>query len=84
MDATTYSNFRQNLKDYMNRINDNSETIIVTSKDEKNVVVMSQNDYNNIIENIYLFSNEANRAHITESIAEMNSGEYEVISLDEL
>ncbi|MGM0217499.1 type II toxin-antitoxin system Phd/YefM family antitoxin [Enterococcus sp. AZ126] len=66
MEATTYSNFRKHLKDHMEQVNDNSDSLIVNSKDEKNVVAMAKSDYNNIMENLYLMSSEANRQHLDE------------------
>lgn len=84
MEATTYSNFRKNLKDYMEQVNDNSDSLIVTSKDDKNVVVMAKSDYDNLMENMYLMSNEANREHINESIEQLEDGHYTTLSLEDL
>ncbi|PZL77484.1 type II toxin-antitoxin system Phd/YefM family antitoxin [Enterococcus plantarum] len=84
MEATTYSNFRKNLKDYMEQVNDNSDSLIVTSKDEKNVVVMAKSDYDNLMENMYLISNEANREHINESMEQLEEGHYTTLSLEDL
>lgn len=84
MEATTYSNFRKNLKDYMEQVNDNSDSLIVTSKDEKNVVVMAKSDYDNLMENLYLMSNEANREHINESMEQLKEGNYTTLSLEDI
>ncbi len=46
MEAVAYSNFRQNLKSYMKQVNEDADTLIVTSKDiEDTVVVLSKRDY---------------------------------------
>lgn len=39
--AVNYSTIRNNLKDYCDKVTDFSETVIVTRKGEKNVVMMS-------------------------------------------
>ena len=39
--AVNYSTIRNNLKDYCDQATDNHETVIVTRKGEKNVVIMS-------------------------------------------
>ncbi|WP_373214810.1 type II toxin-antitoxin system Phd/YefM family antitoxin [Blautia obeum] len=39
--VVNYSTIRNKLKDYCNQIVDNHETVIVTRKGEKNVVIMS-------------------------------------------
>lgn len=50
--AVNYTNIRENLKTYCDKVNDEEETIIITRKDNKNVVLISQNEYNNMLENI--------------------------------
>jgi len=44
--AVNYSTIRNNLKDYCDRVSDDNETVIVTRKDEKNVVILSLDEYN--------------------------------------
>jgi len=46
--AVNYSTIRSKLKDYCDKATDENETVIVTRKDEKNVVIMSLNKYNDI------------------------------------
>lgn len=49
MIAVNYSTIRSKLKDYCDRVTDDNETVIVTRKDEKNVVIMSLDMYNDIM-----------------------------------
>ena len=44
--AVNYSTIRNRLKDYCDRVTDENETVIVTRKDEKNVVIISLDEYN--------------------------------------
>jgi len=44
--AVNYSTIRNKLKDYCDRVTDEYETVIVTRKDEKNVVIISLEEYN--------------------------------------
>ena len=46
--AVNYSTIRSKLKDYCDKATDENETVIVTRKDEKNVVIMSLDKYNDI------------------------------------
>ena len=46
--AVNYSTIRSKLKDYCDKVTDENETVIVTRKDEKNVVIMSLDKYNDI------------------------------------
>jgi len=48
MVAVNYSTLRNNLKGYCDRATDEHETVIVTRKDEKNVVILSLDTYNSL------------------------------------
>ncbi|MBQ5563027.1 MAG: type II toxin-antitoxin system Phd/YefM family antitoxin [Clostridia bacterium] len=47
--AVNYSTIRSKLKEYCDKATDEHETVIVTRKDEKNVVLMSLDQYNEIM-----------------------------------
>jgi antitoxin YefM len=47
--AVNYSTIRNNLKEYCDKVTDDLETVIVTRKDEKNVVIISLEEYNAMI-----------------------------------
>ncbi|MBQ6066833.1 MAG: type II toxin-antitoxin system Phd/YefM family antitoxin [Clostridia bacterium] len=46
--AVNYSTIRKNLKSYCDRVTDENETVIVTRKDEKNVVLISLEEWNEL------------------------------------
>ncbi|MFI3168597.1 MAG: type II toxin-antitoxin system Phd/YefM family antitoxin [Faecalibacterium sp.] len=46
--AVNYSTIRNHLKDYCDRATDDNETVIVTRKDEKNVVILSLEKWNEL------------------------------------
>lgn len=53
MEAVAYSNFRQNLRSYMKQVNEDAETLIVSSKDvEDTVVVLSKRVYDSMKKNV--------------------------------
>ena len=52
--AVNYTNLRDNMKKYMDKVTDDYETMIVTRKDNKNVVMLSEEAYNNLMENVYV------------------------------
>lgn len=54
--AVNYSELRKNLKDYCDKAVDNVETVLVTRKDHRNVVMISLDQYNNLVENAYIMS----------------------------
>lgn len=46
--AVNYSTIRNNLKQYCDKATDLNETVIVTRKEEKNVVIISLEKYNQL------------------------------------
>jgi len=46
--AVSYSNLRKNPKEYCDKVTDENETVIVTRKGEKNVVIQSLDAYNSL------------------------------------
>lgn len=81
--AVNYSTIRNNLKTYCDEATDNNETVIVTRKDEKNVVILSLEKYNQIIK---AAQNAEYLAMIDRGIAQLSSGggqQHELIEVDE-
>lgn len=72
--AVNYTNLRENMKHYMDVVTDDYETMIVTRKDNKNVVMISEESYNNLIENVYVMGNKANYDWLMESKAQLENG----------
>lgn len=46
--AVNYSTIREHLKSYCDKVTDDGETVIVTRKDEKNVVIISLEEWNEL------------------------------------
>ena len=74
MDAITYTDLRQNLKKYMDKVTQDHDALIITRKNNENVVLISVAEYNSLLETNYLLSNEANAEHLKESISQHKSG----------
>ena len=82
--AVNYTNLRDNMKSYMDKVTDDYETIIVTRKNNKNVVMLSEESYNNLMENIYVMGNKANYDWLMESKAQLESGNLSIQNLIEV
>lgn len=83
MVAVNYSTIRNNFKDYCDRASDQHETIIVTRKNEKNIVLMSLDEYNRLEK---AARNNEYLAMIDRGIAQLEAGkgqEHELIEVDE-
>ena len=81
--AVNYTNLRENMKLYMDRVNDDYETLVVTRKDNRNVVMMSEESYNNLMENLYVMGSQANYDWLMESKEQLEKGMASIHSLVE-
>ena len=82
--AVNYSTLRNNLKTFCDRTTDDMETVVVTRKNEKNIVMMSLEAYNNIMENLFIASNKANYKHVLEGVQQLEAGHTHLVSSKEL
>lgn len=74
MDAVSYSDLRQNLKTYLDRVFSDHDPLIITRKNNENLVLVSIDEYNSLTETNYLLSNEVNAEHIRKSIEQYKTG----------
>ena len=77
MEAITYSKARKNLKKIMDSVCDNIETYIITRKNNRNVVMISLEEYNSITETLHLLSTQKNTKRLLKSIEEIEKGNFE-------
>ena len=84
MEAVNFLEFRENLKGFLDKSYDNHEAIIVTRKEGKNMVVISMEDYNSIMETNYLLSNKVNAEHLFKSIEQIKKGKKVERKLEDL
>lgn len=82
--AVNYTNLRDNMKMYMDKVTDDYETMIVTRKDNKNVVMISEESYNNLMENIYVMGNKENYDWLMKGKTQLEKGQYSIHDLVEV
>ncbi len=73
--AVNYTNLRDNMKMYMDKVTDDYETMIVTRKNNKNVVMISEEAYNNLMENIYVFGSKENYDWLMKGKSQLEKGQ---------
>lgn len=81
--AVNYSTIRNNLKSYCDQATDNNETIIVTRKNEKNIVIMSLEQYNSMLK---AAQNAEYLAKLDRSLEQLEKGQgtaHELIEADD-
>ncbi|MCP9750814.1 type II toxin-antitoxin system Phd/YefM family antitoxin [Ferruginibacter sp. HRS2-29] len=76
MKVVNYTEFRNNLSENLNEVNDDGDIVIVSRSKGKNVVVMSLEEYNSIQETLHLTSTKANRKQLDIAVEEMNKGQF--------
>ena len=74
MISVNYTQFRNDMKSHLDLVSNENETMIVTRKENKNVVIISEEAYNNLLENIHVMGNKANYDWLMESKKQLESG----------
>ena len=83
MVAVNYSTIRDNLKSYCDKVTDENETVIVTRKEEKNVVIISLAEWNALKK----MERNAQYLHrLDRAMEQLNAGggvEHDIIEVDD-
>jgi len=74
MQVTTYTDFRQKLKSYLDKVRNNHTPLYITSAKGEDVVVLSKADYESMEETFYLLKSPANAARLLKSIEDYDNG----------
>ena len=74
MEITTYSNFRQNLKSFLDNVFTNHVPLFVTRTNGEDVVVLSKKDYESLTETLHLLSSPKNAERLLQGINEYEKG----------
>lgn len=74
MIAANYSEFRTQLKKFLDNVEENNEILIIKRGSGKGTVMISLDEYNSIMETVHLLSSKSNADRIYESIQQMKEG----------
>jgi antitoxin YefM len=74
MIAANYTEFRNKLKNYLDNVEFNNETLIIKRGSGKGTVLISLDEYNSIMETLHLLSSKKNAKRLFESIEQMKTG----------
>ncbi|MBF9016492.1 MULTISPECIES: type II toxin-antitoxin system Phd/YefM family antitoxin [unclassified Oceanispirochaeta] len=74
MNAVNYTELRNNLKNHMDQVCEDHDPLIITRKNNENVVLLSMEDYNSMIETQYLLSTKANTDHLMDGLKAFDEG----------
>ncbi len=73
MRIVNYSEARNKLKTILDQVANDADYTIITRRDADDAVVMSLNQFNGLLETVYLLKSPANAAHLTQSISQYRS-----------
>ncbi len=73
--AVNYSTYGADMKTYMDAASDDHENVVVSRKGEgRNVVIISEDTFNNLIENAYIRADYLNYSWLIESKKQLEEG----------
>jgi antitoxin YefM len=74
MIAANYTEFRNELKNYLDNVEFNNETLIIKRGSGRGTVLISLDEYNSIMETLHLLKSKKNAKRLFESIEQMKTG----------
>jgi antitoxin YefM len=74
MKVVSFSEARNSLKTVLDRVVADADYTIVTRRDADDVVVMSLDSFNSLMETVHLLKSPANAAHLDRSISQFKQG----------
>ena len=74
MAHVSYTQFRNNLASYMDEVCDGRAPLVVTRQNARSVVLMSEEDYDGLMETVHLLKSPANAARLLRSIKDADRG----------
>lgn len=83
MIAANYSEFRTDLKKYLDSVEDNNEILVIKRKTGKGAVMISLEEYNSIMETMHLLSSKKNADRLYESMRQLKLGKTVIPKLED-
>ena len=74
MITTTISDFRKDIKRYLDRVTENFDTLIINRGKDNGVVIMSLDEYNSLRATQHEFSSKANEKRLDSAIEKLKQG----------
>ena len=74
MQITTISDFRKNIKTYLDRVVNNFEVLIINRGKDSGIVVMSLQEYNSLIATNHELSSRKNELRLDAAINKLKDG----------
>ncbi len=82
MQAVLYSQARNNLREIINKVCNDFDEFIITTKEKQSVVLISQEEYDSMKETIYLLSSKNNRDRLLSAVDQIENAQFLKKDLD--
>ncbi len=80
---TTYSDFREKLKSHLDEVLRSHSPLYVTRTKGENVVVLSESDYESLLETFYLMKSPKNAQRLQRAVEQFEQGKGKINELIE-
>ena len=81
---TSYTELRQNLASYLDRVVDDREVVVVKRRGARDVAIISADELAGLEETAYLLRSPANAKRLLESLRELDRGMGKTMTVEEL
>jgi antitoxin YefM len=82
MQAIVYSNARNNLRSLINKVCDDFDEYMISTKDNKTAVLISYDEYTSMKETLYLMSSKTNRERLDAAVEQIENAKFQTRELD--
>ena len=82
MQAIVYSNARNNLRGLINKVCDDFDEYMISTKDNKTAVLISYDEYASMKETLYLMSSKTHKERLDEAVAQIENENFTTKEID--
>ena len=82
MQALFYSQARNNLRSIIDKVCNDFDEVLITTKDNQQAVLISYDEYNSLKETLYLLSSNTNRERLLNAVDEIEALEFSTKKLE--
>ena len=82
MQAVFYSQARNNLRNLIDKVCNDFDEYIITTKDNKQAVLLSYDEYSSIKETMYLLSSKNNRDRLLDAVDQIDDLKFTTKEID--
>ena len=82
MQALFYSQARNNLRSIIDKVCNDFDEVLITTKDDQQAVLISYDEYNSLKETLYLLSSNTNRERLLDAVEEIESLKFSTKKLE--